>query len=244
MNAQTHPTLSTTAPATGWARLHRWGGAAALALLVYSLVTMVILVAIGGQPASAQEAFDLLQANRVTALLRLDVLSIFVMPLYYLLFLCLYHALKETDPALAALTTVLVFAGVTLFLATPSVFSWLALYERYAAAASPAEGTALLAAGEAILASDMWHSSGPIIGGILMQTGAVLVSWLMLGSRVFGKATAAVGLITHGLDLAHILVGFFLPTGGIILMAVAGPLYLLWFPLVGRDLFRLSRSQS
>jgi hypothetical protein len=50
--------------------------------------------------------------------------------------------------------------------------------------------------------------------------------------------------LCYGLDLAHSLVGFFLPAGGIILMAVAGPLYLVWFPLVGRDLFRLSCSQS
>jgi len=47
-------------------------------------------------------------------------------------------------------------------------------------------------------------------------------------------------IVTHGLDLLHLLVGFFIPTG-VILMAIAGPLYLVWFPLLARDFFRLVR---
>jgi hypothetical protein len=47
--------------------------------------------------------------------------------------------------------------------------------------------------------------------------------------------------VTHGLDLAHLLIGFFIPAGGVILMMIAGPLYLVWFPLLARDFFRLSR---
>jgi hypothetical protein len=66
----------------------------------------------------------------------------------------------------------------------------------------------------------------------------------MLQSKTFGKATAYVGILTHGLDLAHLLIGFFMPRVGVILMAIAGPLYLVWFPLVGRDLFKLSRGIS
>jgi hypothetical protein len=46
----------------------------------------------------------------------------------------------------------------------------------------------------------------------------------------------------HGFDLAHLLVGLFFPLGGIILMAIAGPLYLVWFPLLARDVFRLGRN--
>jgi len=47
------------------------------------------------------------------------------------------------------------------------------------------------------------------------------------------------GIITHGLDLLHIIIGFFIPAMGIVLMAIAGPLYLLWFPLIGMRLFKL-----
>jgi hypothetical protein len=227
-----------------WKSLYKICGAAALTLLVYSLVTMLILVFIGGQPETAQESFNMLQENRLVGLLRLDILAVLIMPLYYPLFSGLYTILKKTHLPYAAVATLFVFAGLTLFLATPSVFSWLALSDKFAAAVSEQQKTLLLAAGEAILASDMWHGSGPMIGGILMQTGALLISVIMLRSTNFAKSTAYVGIVTHGLDLAHILVGFFSVTGGIILMAIAGPLYLVWFPLLARDFFKIRRNVS
>jgi hypothetical protein len=41
--------------------------------------------------------------------------------------------------------------------------------------------------------------------------------------------------------LLHIVVWFFLPDTGNALMYVAGPLYLVWFPLLARDFFRLGK---
>ncbi len=224
-----------------WNSIYRLGGWAAVILLVYSVVTMILLVVIGGQPETAREGFTMLQNNRLVGLLRLDVLTILIIPLYYPLFLGLYIALKKSNIAHATLAIWLVFAGLTLTLATPSVFSWLALSDKFAAATSEEQKTLLLAAGEAILASDIWHSSGAIIGGILLQTGAVLISVVMLWSKAFAKPTAYIGIVMHSLDLAHILAGFILPAGGIALMAIAGPLYLVWFPLLARDFFRLGR---
>ena len=69
----------------------------------------------------------------------------------------------------------------------------------------------LLAAGEALLAADMWHSTGAFMGAILLQSGALLVSVAMLRTRVFGRPTAWVGILTHGLDLVHVVLGPFAP---------------------------------
>src|SRR5574341_562389 len=113
-----------------WRSLYKIGGAIAMIWLLYSLVTMVLLIAIGGQPESAQEGFTMLQENRLVGLLRLDVLTILVMPLYYLLFLGLYMALRKTHGVYALLAAVLIFAGLTLALATPSAFSFLALSDK------------------------------------------------------------------------------------------------------------------
>jgi hypothetical protein len=77
----------------------------------------------------------------------------------------------------------------------------------------------LISAGQAILASDMWHGTGARIGGILVQLGALLISIVMIKGNVFNKLTAWTGIVTHGLDFAHILIGFFLPTLGIVLMS-------------------------
>ena len=224
-----------------WNGMYKIGGICAIILLAYSLVTMVQLFVIGGQPETAHEGFAILQENRLAGLLRLDVLTIFILPLYYLLLLGLYIALRRHNPVLVSIAVLLGWAGVTLVLATPSAFSFLALSDKFAAANGEAQRNMLLAAGEAVLASDMWHGSGARLGSLLMQIALLLFSLVMLGNKMFGKVTAWTGVVTHGLDLLHILVGFVLPAIGAALMYVAGPLYLVWFPLLARDFFRLAR---
>jgi len=233
-----------TKSASTWQRLYQIAGAAALVLVVYSLVTMIIVFAIGGQPETAEEVFAVLQDSRLMGLLRLDVLTVLCVPLYYPIFLALTTALQPTHRSYAALALGLSFAGITLFLAAPSVFSWLTLSDKFAAAADETRRVQLLAAGEAILAADTWHGTGPWVGGLLMQIAAVLMSVVMLGSRSFARATAYTGLVTHGLEVVRIPLALFFPLGSFVLLAIAGPLYLVWFPLLARDLFRLGGEAS
>lgn len=222
------------------AGLCRIGGIAAMLLLIYSLAMMVQMVFLGGQPATVTQAFGLLQQHRAVGLLRLDLPTVAALPLYYLLFLGIFVALRKSDRANALLSVVLAFAGVTLVLATPTALSMVQLSDKFAAATSDTARNQLLAAGEALMATDIWHSTGAIIGGVLLQCGAVLISVVMLRGAVFSKVTAWLGIIMHGLDLAHILGGLFLPVSGMILLAIAGPLYPIWFLLVGLRLLRLA----
>jgi hypothetical protein len=227
-----------------WSSLCRIGGIAALLLLLYSLATMVQIIVLGGQPTTAAQAFDLLQHHRVVGLLRLDLPTVAVMPLYYLLFLGLFAALRTSDYVNSLLSTTLAFVGTTLVLATPTALSMLPLSDKFAAATSDAARTQLLSAGEAVMAADIWHSTGAILGAVLLQCGAVLISVVMLRSQIFTKTTAWLGIVMHGLDLAHILGGLFLPVSGTILMAISGPLYPVWFLLVGLRLLKLASSHS
>jgi hypothetical protein len=224
--------------------LCRIGGAAALVLLVYSLVTMIQMIVLGGQPTSAAQAFDLLQHHRIVGLLRLDLPTVAVMPLYYLLFLGLFAALHAEDRTRTLLSTALAFVGTTLVLATPTALSLLPLSDKFAAATSDAARSQLLAAGEALMAADIWHSTGAILGGVLLQSGAVLISVAMLRGNVFSKTTAWLGIVMHGLDLAHIVGGLFLPISGVILMSIAGPLYPIWFILIGIRLLKLASDKK
>ena len=118
---------------TSWGRVRRTGGVAAFLLLAYSVATMVQLAILGGSPATAAEAFRVLQQHPVEGLLRLD------------------------------LPTMLV---------------------------------------------------------------------------PFWKAAGIVGVVAHGFDLAHVALSPLTPTAAFVAMGVAGPLYLLWFPLVGARLLR------
>jgi hypothetical protein len=221
-----------------WNILCLAGGIAALILLVYSLATLVQLALLGGEPATANEAFTLLHNNRILGLVRLDLPTALALPFYYILLLGLFGALKRTGAVFSMVSTALSFVGVTLIIAAPGALSMLALSDKYSAATTDLARSQLQAAGEAILAADMWHGTAAFVGGLLLQCGTLLVSVVMLRSNVFSKTTAIVGIVAHGLDLVHIL----LPGVGVALMAVAGPLYLIWFPMVGLRLLQLGRS--
>ena len=129
-------------------------------------------------------------------------------------------------------------------LATPTGLSMLALSEKHAHATTDSARLQIEAAGEALLASDIWHGTGAIMGGILTQIGAVLISIVMLRTSIFSKAIAWIGILMHGVDLAHILVGPFSPKLGGILMMIAGPFYPVWLFLVGRRLLQLASVSS
>jgi hypothetical protein len=220
------------------------GGVVSLIFVTYSLLTLLIITIIGGPPNNVEECFNMLQENKVQGLLRLDILTVFTVPLYYLLFFSLFVALKNTNFGIISIAAILVFAGVTLFLSMPSVFSYLNLSNKFAAATSDFQRNQLLAAGEAIWASDIWHGTGTIIGGILLQSGALLFSIVMLKSTIFSRLTALVGIVMYGLDLLHIIIGLIIPSIGSILMFIAGPIYLLWFPLVGLRLLKLKHQNT
>ena len=221
--------------------LCRAGGIASFVFIIYSLITIVILSIFGGPPSTASEAFSMIQTNRILGLLRMDLLTVIFIPLYYLIFLGIFLALNGKRNVWSIIALVSVFIGVTLFMATPSVFAMQNLSDKYAMATSENQQNQLIAAGEAILASDMWHGTGAILGGILIQFGALLFSIVMLPGNVFNKLTAYVGIITHGLDFAHFFFLFFFPPVGVILLAIAGTLYLLWFPLIGVRLIQIGK---
>ena len=229
---------------SNWKSLFKIGGISAWIFVFYSLATIIIFMLISELPETATEAFNLLVKNKFAGLLRLDALTLITIPLYYPLYLSIFVGIKSDNISYASLGALLAFAGITLFLATPSAFSLLPLSEKYAAASTPAQQERFLAAGEALMASDMWHGSGAMIGGILMLVAALIGSVVMLRSKNFSKATAYLGILTHGLDLVRVLISFFTPQIGNMIMMVAGPLYLIWFPLLARDFFRLARASE
>lgn len=213
-------------------------------LMVYTLATILVVMLIGGPPQTVEECFNMLKENRIKGLLRLDILTMFVMPFYYVLFYALYTSLSNTNYTICRLSAIFVFAGVTIFLSAPSVFSYLRLSDAYWQATSDIERSQYYAAAESVLASDIWNGTGARISGLLVQTGALALSILMLRSASFTKLTAYTGILTHGLDLLHIIMAFFMAQFANGIMGMAGALYLLWFPLITISLFKLSKSKQ
>ena len=213
----------------------------AITMVIYSIVTIIIVGIFGAQPETAAEAFEMLQDNLWVGVLRLDLLTLLIMPFYYVFIIAFYVAMKPAKNIYLLLAALLGICGNTLFLATPSVFSWLELFKAYQASTDALTQSQILSAGEVLLASDMWHGSGAQLGGVLLQTSMVMISVLMLKSPSFGRWTALSGIVVNGVDLLHILVGFFAPTLGTTIFFIAGPLYFVWYPLLARDFSRLAK---
>jgi hypothetical protein len=225
-----------------WKGILRGGGIAAFLQLACVMITMIVIFTIGGEPTTAAEYFSVLENDKLIGLIRMDIPSIATVALYTLTLFGLYGAFKNQYPGSMALATCLGIGGALLWLGSHSLLSMLSLSDQFAAATNEIQRSQLLAAGEAVIASDMWHSTGSFVSGIFLQGSTTLISILMLKSSVFNKTTAWVGILAHGIDLLHVPLMVFIPAIGAVLMAIAGPLYPIWFFLVGRKLLQLAGS--
>jgi hypothetical protein len=224
-----------------WQQLYRIGAAAALVQLAAILSYIIALAVLGPKPADIEEYFALQQADRLGSWLRGDFLFLALVGAYLGTFPALYVALRHVSPTYAMFATLFTLVAVTLNFASDSTFALQHLGDLYAAATTEAQRARLLAAGEAIIAADIWHSSAAYVAGILLQGGGVIISLVMLRSRDFSKVTAIAGLLANALDLTQHVLHPFAPSLSAAIMPLMGPFYLVWFPMLARDFWRLAR---
>jgi hypothetical protein len=224
-----------------WQTLATTSGIVALIQLACVLVTVVVTTTVGVEPSSPLGYFEMFQENRLQALLRLDFPTMIQLALWPITIMGIYAIFRRTHGAYVALAGVLVLVGVTVALATHSGFSIIRLSDQYALGATEAQKAQLAASAEAVISTDMWHSSAGFLAGLFIQGGLAFISIVGLRSGRLGKGTAIAGLVANGLDWVHVLVALASPSLAATLLYVAGPAYLLWFPLLGRDLIRYGR---
>jgi len=164
--------------------------------------------------------------------------------------LALYVVLKQSNRTWSLIATPLVFVGMAVYLATNTAFSMLSLSQEYAAATTEAEKSILLAAGQAMLAVS--RGTGLYTGMALAWLAGLILSVVMLRSKVFSKATAWVGMLGLGLLVAGMpFGGHYTATGTPTAVQSAmvavqyiggGFLSLAWYILVGLRLLKIGRS--
>jgi hypothetical protein len=220
--------------------LYTIGGIAALIQLAAILSYTVALAMLGPKPASIEDYFLVHQGSKLAAVLRGDFLLLLLIAPYFGTFPALWWALRRCSPLAATFATLFTFVAVTVCFSSESTFALLHLGDQYAAATSETVRSQILAAGRSVIASDMWHSSGAYVSGILMQGGGVIISLVMLRSKDFSKVTAITGLLGNALDLTQHMLTPFVPSIAGTIQMLMGPFYLVWFPMLARDLFKLA----
>ena len=174
-------------------------------------------------PATADAIFSHFKKGLFSGLYHLDfinaVLCTVSLPLYFSL--ALIHKKQGHDTALLA--AALYFCGTAVFLACNSALPMAELSNRYSGAASAGESNMILAAAEAVLVKGRHSGPGIFPAMLLQSSGSILISFIMLKSRIIGRKTALAGVIGNPLLLVYVFLVSFFPETGSIAMIFALP---------------------
>ena len=233
--------LGGSTPDPEYRSLYKIGGAAALTV-AFLTVAEIIVFAFFPQPSTINEWFIAFEDNPFIGLLDFWGLEVPMYGMFALVFLALYVVLREVNKSGMAIAVTLALLGIAIFFATNNPFSMLSLSRQFTAATTDANRSALLAAGEALLANTNQRAIGGFnMGLLLVSVAGLIVSSVMLRATSFRRLTAYVGILAFGLSLADYLRQAFTSSVIIALLLILPGAFLLviWFVLVGRRLTQL-----
>jgi hypothetical protein len=241
---------------SGWKALYETGAVAALvAAIVFRRNLSVEVMQFKGfgiihgvpatWPSSAMDWYSLLQDNALVGLVLLNVVDAINYCLVGLMFLSLHGALRRASKSAMVIATACALVGIGVYLASNQSFALLSLSRQYAAAATDAQRSTLLAAGEALLViehpSVVYQGTGVHTSFFLVVTAGLIASLVMLRSSSFGKATAIVGVLANGIRLCGFVALAFAPSIYSFAIPISAPFRVTWYVLIALKLFRLAR---
>jgi hypothetical protein len=214
--------------------LYRVGGVAALLMVLATVLHSGAFLAVG-LPDDVVEWFALFASNPLGGLAAFEMLMVVYVLLSVPVALALFDALRHTSPSLAAIFVALSLIAVVAFIVARPAFEMLSLSEGYAAAATDAQRSAYLAAGESTLA--VFHGTAFWVSYLLGSVGGLIVAAVMLRTTVFGRTTAYLRIASSVLDF-----GLFVPTIGLAISLGSVLCLTVFNVLVARQLLQLGRA--
>jgi hypothetical protein len=229
-----------------WKPLYRIGGIAALLAAVLFRrnigAEVSLFTGMGTVPQSIADWYALLQSNPFVGLAFLSVFDLVNYALVGLIFLALGAASWQPHKGLVVMALASGLVGIAVSFASNHSFSMLSLSQQYATAASAAQKSALLAAGQALLVTldplATWPTTGTYVSLLLIALAGLLFSIMMLPSN---RTTAIFGLLASGCDLAYCLTFAIAPSLQVVWLASGGLFYMIWHLLIARSLLKRSK---
>ncbi len=227
---------SDVATGSPWKDLYNLGGIVSVILAIIPAVAVVAFFiwpyAPGVQPVP--EIFAMVQNDPFGALMALDFFVLLGGLISIILLIALYVALKPVNESYALIALIIGLISVAAIIAGRPIAEVFVLSDQYAAAATEAERSRYLAAGEALIPT--FHGSAWMVYAAGMSISYLITSYLMLRSDTFSRATAYVGFATN------IAIGlFFLPVIGPLLMFVGTLFGVVWSIQLAWRFFWLAR---
>jgi len=155
-----------------------------------------------------------------------------------LIYLALYTALKPVHASASLIALVLGLVGIAAYFSSNTAFEMLSLSRQYAAAVSEAQRTALLGAGQSMLA--IYGGTAFDVYYVFNAATLLIFSVLIMHSPWFTRTIAAMGLASGILMIIPSTAG----TIGLILSLVSLLPWVIFLILITPRLFRLSKNAS
>jgi hypothetical protein len=223
-----------------WKLLYRIGAVAPFVTLSFYSIQMLAMVFGGADPATIEDYVSLLQCNLALGLLYLNALDIFSIAFLGTMFLALCVALRQVDRSYIAIAAFFALLGTTTFVVPRvAMLSLVPLSARYATATTEMQRIVLLAAMETL--GSLGVATSRTIGFLFLTVASLIISGVMLKSTTFGKVTAYVGIAASVVTLAIDVCVVILPSAAASLAFLDALIWLVWWILVSRGLFKLAR---
>ena len=188
------------------------------------------ILSVAATPTTVIGWFSLFQQEPLIGLIDMDLLLIVDYVLMLIVILSLWVTLRRTSESFMAIALILQIVSLATYFSSTVAFEMLSLSNQYRAAATDGQRFVSLAAGQAMLAA--WQGTAFDVSYILGAFTLLIVSYVMLRSRLFSRTTAFVGILTSALMFIPPSAGM----AGLILSVLSVPPTAIWLFLVGRRL--------
>lgn len=213
--------------------LYRIGAVAALmTAIIIPLQAIIFIIWPPPLNGSVLEWFDLFEKNWFIGLLSLDLLLIIDYILLIPIILALYVLLRKTNGPLMLLGMALFFISITAYFSSNTMLEMWSLSTEYAKAAATEKAT-LIASGKTMITT--YVGTAFHISYVVGQLAGIIVSIVMLKSKLFSKTTAYAGIIGNFVGY-----GLYIPTVGIYISLLSVVGLWIWYILISRKLFHIS----
>jgi hypothetical protein len=213
-------------------------------LMVLDIIsTVVIKETIAFGTLCATDWFGIFQNSWFSGLRNLGLLNVIELVLSVPMLLAMYVTFRDTHKAVVTFAVALSLVGAAVYIANNAAIPMFVLQGKYAAAATDAKRSLLASAGEAILARGEDFTPGAFMGFILGEIASLIIAFVMLRSKVFGKITACIGIIGIGALSVFTICTTFIPTmysTAMIIAMIGGPFGTVWYILIARRFFKLA----
>jgi hypothetical protein len=231
---------------SGWCDFYKFGAVAVILTIIVGVIELSINFLPGGNilPKTVGGWFELYQNNWFLGLRDMGLLNYFLSFFGIVVIFTLYGVLKKENEPIAKLALIFYVLGSAIFYSTNRAFPMLDLSRQFSLALTEEQRTIITAAGQVMISIGEPHSLGNFIGNIFNELSFLLMSILMIRSKVFNKIIGVLGVISFALMMVVEIIMSFLPNMADISMILASigglSVMVIYFYLV-RKLFQLGQ---